>query len=82
MTPRADMETALAHVVDDLGDDELEILLALGMRLHAGRKLYGELRLATDSRNFVAEAGEEVIDALSYVLMWMRQRARERARGG
>lgn len=49
-----------------LGADELGVLVAIAYRLTAGRKTYGELRLAREQRNFAVEALEESLDMAIY----------------
>ena len=39
------------------------------MRMRAARPQYGELNLATDKRDFLHEAYEEILDAINYVAM-------------
>jgi len=58
---------ALTIACADLGADELRVLSAIAARLAEGRRTYGELDLATDKRDFSAEARDEVFDALVYV---------------
>lgn len=50
----------------ELGADELRVLLATAERLRRGRVEYGELRVATDARNWMREAAEELLDAAIY----------------
>lgn len=56
----------------DLGQDERRVLIGVARRLQIGRERYGDLRLATDQRDWGREAEEELLDALIY-----RQIARE-----
>lgn len=53
--------------VDALGPDELRVAKFVVARLAGGRKVYGNLDLARDKRNFVRERDEELADALVYV---------------
>jgi len=64
-----------------LGPDELEVLAIIAERLAEGRRRYGELRPASDRRDFRLEALEEVADAGVYLAAALvRQRhAREAA---
>jgi hypothetical protein len=52
-----------------LNDDELAVLCVVAERLAKGRAAYAPLNLATDRRNFLAEASEEAIDAALYIAM-------------
>lgn len=62
-TPRDRILGALAT----LGTDEAAVLALVAERLAMGRRTYGELRPATDSRRFEREALEEAADGLVYV---------------
>lgn len=53
--------------VGKLDGDELDVLVEVARGLVAGRKVYGELRLDTDRRDFDAEASAELRDALVYI---------------
>jgi hypothetical protein len=57
----------LGQCATKLGQDELRVLLSVARGLVDGQKVYGRLDLATDPRDFVKEALEEVRDALVYV---------------
>jgi len=50
-----------------LGADERRVLMLQAERLAKGKPDYGELVLATDSRNFCREAAEEVLDMAQYL---------------
>lgn len=63
MRPRYRILVAL----DTLGPDEAEVLALVAERLAMGRRQYGELRPATDPRDFGREALEEAADGLVYV---------------
>lgn len=56
----------IAEAASILGADELEVLAIVAERLADGRRRYGELRPATDPRDFGTEALEEIADALVY----------------
>jgi hypothetical protein len=56
----------LAALVD-LGPDEAEVLALVAERLVTGRRAYGELKPASDRRDFAREALEEAADGLVYV---------------
>jgi hypothetical protein len=57
----------LGVIAGDLNDDELAPVVALARRIAAGRKQYGELRLAQDTREWRAELRAELADALAYL---------------
>lgn len=50
-----------------LGTDERRVVVRVAERLAAGRTVYGALDLATDERDFRAEAAEELLDACVYL---------------
>jgi hypothetical protein len=56
----------IAAAVAELGVDEHEVIALVAERLAMGRRMYGELRPATDSRDFAREALEECADGLVY----------------
>jgi hypothetical protein len=56
----------LVELLAQLGADELAVIVELATRLAAGRAQYGELQLATDARDFAAEAADELRDYLIY----------------
>src|SRR5262249_24596751 len=57
----------LAAIARRLSDDELRVLLTIGVRAWIGQALYGCLRLAGDRRDFRGEAFEEACDAAFYL---------------
>ncbi len=59
---RHDLEVA----IDSLGFDERAVLLRLAKRLVLGRRQYGELNIAKDSRDWMAELLAEQLDAAIY----------------
>lgn len=63
--PMTAAERILA-ALSGLGVDEGEVLALVAERLRDGRSVYGELRPATDPRDFRREALEEVADGLVY----------------
>lgn len=63
MTTRDRIMAAL----DTLGADEGDVLALVAERLVMGRQIYGEMRPATDPRDFAREALEEAADGLVYV---------------
>lgn len=71
-------ERVLASM-DALGDDELEVLAEVADGLVAGRKVYGDLNLDTDGRDFLTERIAEHRDALSYLMMDAIRMRRARA---
>lgn len=76
MTPRDRILVALA----DLGPDEAEVLALVAERLVTGRRTYGELKPATDCRDFRREALEEAADGLVYVAAGLVRAQREEPR--
>lgn len=58
--------TRLTAVAEQLGADELNVLLLVAERLVKGRKIYGPLQVATDRRDFTREALEEAADLAVY----------------
>ena len=56
----------LTSLAQHLGRDELAVLILVAERLRSGRRIYGELRLATDRRDFTHEALEEAADMAVY----------------
>jgi hypothetical protein len=50
----------------DLNEDELAVLALVAQGLARGRPVYGRLEVATDQRDFVAEAHAEARDLLVY----------------
>jgi hypothetical protein len=63
----AGIRSRIAALAELLGPDELAVLELVGNGLARGRTVYGELAIATDRRDFRAEAGDELRDALVYV---------------
>jgi hypothetical protein len=64
----------LAKATARLGDDELRVLTSIAKRLRFGARVYGKLRVATDSREFRRrEAREEIEDFLVYLACaWLK----------
>lgn len=60
---RADLAEQL---VGRLAGDELDVIGVVVERLQLGREIYGQLDVATDGRDFRAEARDEGIDRLIY----------------
>ena len=69
----------LNGAVDNLGRDEVRVLTRIAERLVLGRRAYGPLDIATDSRTFrCKEAREELEDALVYLACaWLKAEAEE-----
>lgn len=70
---RAALRARIDDAVDRLGEDEIYVLAVIAERLAAGRRSYGELRLATDGRDWRQEMTEEVADALVYAACALAQ---------
>jgi hypothetical protein len=62
--------------------DEQAVGALVRERLALGRKAYGPLELAGDSRDFEAEAVEELLDATVYLACALIRRRRESSPGG
>jgi len=64
----------LDRAVDDMTPDELAITQAFVRKLMGeGRREHGALDLATDERDLVGEAEDELTDTVSYCLMALRK---------
>jgi hypothetical protein len=74
----------LAGIACQLGDDELRVLVRIAERLRFGARVYGALRVATDTRAFrTKEAREELEDALVYLACaWLKEHLDGHAPGG
>lgn len=57
----------VASLAELLGFDELHVLELVAHGLARGRSVYGELRVATDARDFTNEAIAELRDTMVYV---------------
>jgi len=64
---RGELVARITDYVGFLGDDELAVLAAAAEGLARGHKVYGDLQLERDQRDFVVEAGDELRDAIVYV---------------
>lgn len=57
----------------ELSDDECRVIMTLlddaVARIQKGREAYGPLELTSDTRDFVKEANEEVLDNAIYLAM-------------
>lgn len=71
---------ALEALLDGLNEDEravvLDVAIGLAERMLTGRKRYAPLALATDPRDWVKEAREEMLDGAAYLACAMVQRGR------
>ncbi len=75
-THGADLAGRLVQIAAELGTDELRVLVAIAERLRAGRRRYGGLHLATDRRNWCAEAMAEMLDCAVYLSCGLLRGAR------
>jgi hypothetical protein len=57
----------LAVTLDELGADELRVVLLVAQRLAVGRKAYGPLDIKGDRRDWRHEASEEALDCAVYL---------------
>lgn len=74
-----ELRTAIAHRLEGLNADELEVVGAFVARMWRGRESYGPLDLDSDQRDFSHEAEEEALDLAAYGILRGLRRAR---RGG
>lgn len=72
------MKTRLLELLDNMGTDEIKVMLYLAERLHAGAKKYGAINLSTDSRDWQEEIRQEVADAIMYSVFRDLQEAGKR----
>lgn len=73
----------LITLAERLGSHEVAVLTLIAERLLLGRRCYGDLRLATDRRNFRREALEEAADLAVYAaagLLREKRAKQEKAR--
>ncbi len=75
ITPEDAARAMLNGVACNLGRDEVRVLTRIAERLQVGRRAYGPLYLATDTRTFRGkEAREELEDALVYLACaWLKE---------
>jgi hypothetical protein len=82
VTP-GEKQLELTAILENLNDDErnvvLDVALGLARRMFTGRQRYAPLDLATDRRDWVGEATEEMLDGAAYLAMALVQRAHRRA---
>jgi hypothetical protein len=64
----------LSTITARLGTDEIAVLTLIAERLLRGRERYGALHLATDGRDWPAEALAELLDFSCYASMALLQR--------
>jgi hypothetical protein len=74
------LRAALWGQLATLNEDELDVVADVVGGLRKGHQVYGDLNLATDTRDFDGEALEELRDAMTYRAMARVRRAR--ASGG
>lgn len=59
--------------------DEMCVLLHVVEGIESGRKVYGNLRVGTDRRDFIEEAGQELRDIMVYAGAQLQRLARLQA---
>jgi hypothetical protein len=62
-----DLQAQLGALVQQLGDEELEVLCHVAQGLATGRKQYGPINPHDPGRDWAREALEEQRDAIVYV---------------
>lgn len=72
----ADLSTRLKLYETGLNEDERWVVQSVADRLRKGRRQYGPWIPHGDERQFDTEANEEVLDALVYVTMKLRNHAK------
>ena len=60
------LRAMVTDALEELGPDELRVMLFLAERLRGGKRVYGALDLATDRRDWRKERDEELADAIVY----------------
>lgn len=78
---RAAGRKELDTLLEKLGPDEVMILVRVARRLEFGRIRYGDMKLASDKRNFMKEAMEELLDWLVYMEGEQERRAQRKMHG-
>lgn len=63
----SELHLEILEMLKVLGYDELRVIHSVVEGAFNGRKIYGELTISNDPRNFLAEAGEELRDNLIYI---------------
>lgn len=81
LSEREILAERLAASLEGLGLDELRVLERVAAGLVTGREAYGEMKIASDSRDFVDEATQELRDALVYFGAGLVRLQRRRGRG-
>ena len=75
----AEMMDEFLEILEQLNPDERAVVLGaslmLARRMLTGRQRYAPLDLATDKRDWLAEAAEEACDGLAYAIAAKVQRA-------
>lgn len=66
--------TSLVKDAQELGEDELRVLVQIASRLRQGREEYGALSIASDPRDWMGEACAEYLDASVYLAVEMLRR--------
>jgi hypothetical protein len=66
-SPSREPAAELSNVLQELGPDELRVLLAIARRLAVGRVQYGALDIRGDRRDWRKEAMEEACDLSVYM---------------
>ena len=66
-----ELRSYIASMLEGLADDELRVAAKIIQRLALGRKCYGVLDIASDSRDFREEMLEEILDAQVYCAIAM-----------
>ena len=76
----AEQRLELDSILEQLNEDERAVVLGASLmiarRILTGRKRYAPLDLATDRRNWLAEAAEEAADGLAYAVAAQVQHGR------
>ena len=71
---------ALCEILEALNEDEravvMDVAVGLAERMRTGRERYAPLKLATDRRDWVREAREEMLDGAAYLACALVQRGR------
>ena len=71
----------LCDIAEQLGDDEVEVLLSIARRVLRGREQYGELDIDSDDRDWRQEGQEERLDLIVYDAIQHVKDSRRPSRG-